>query len=80
MRQDIAGFRKTMATFSQIHDVCSEIAMDPATPPERRDEVLAFRGWMNSHLIDQSDPRGALREEVRIKAAALLDRPDLLTA
>jgi hypothetical protein len=80
MGQDIAGFRKTKATFSKIHDICSEITMDPATAPEWKAVVDAFRSWMNSHHYDQSDPRGRVRDEVRRKAAALLDRPDLLTA
>ncbi len=80
MGQNIAGFRKTQSPLSQIHDACSEIAMDPATPPEWGAVVLAFRGWMNSLRYDQSDPRGDLRDEVRRKAATLLNRPDLLTA
>ncbi len=75
---DIAGERRTRARLSEIYDICSEIIWDPATTPDRRAELTAFRTWLHSKPVDQGYPNYRHYDDASRRAAALLDKPDLL--
>ncbi|SFU93582.1 hypothetical protein SAMN02799631_03254 [Methylobacterium sp. 174MFSha1.1] len=75
---DIAGYRRTRARLAEIYDMCSEIICDPATPPERKAELRAFRTWLHSKPVDQGYPNYNHYDDASRRAAALLDKPRLL--
>lgn len=75
---NIASYRRTRARLAEIHNICSEIMLDPSTTPERRAEVAALQTWLGSEPVDQGYPNYNYYDDASRRAAALLDKPHLL--